>query len=139
MEIHVKQQMMHYLAGYAVESKLAPPEAVSWLDKNLEEGEWEDSDGEDLNKAVHLAKRLCGDNGHVWRMVRRMASWTDEALSHPRLWAVVEALSEQLLTVKTRMCGKRARRIMDKAWGENPLLPYMEMGQLWRRRFPLQH
>ncbi len=28
-----------------------------------------------------------------------------------------------------------ARRIMDKAWGDEATLPYMDMGRKWRRRF----
>ncbi|MCE5267230.1 MAG: hypothetical protein LLG00_05035 [Planctomycetaceae bacterium] len=70
-------------------------------------------------------------------MVRRTAKWTGEALDHPRLWPVVEALAAKLLTVKTRLSGPAAVRIMRQAWGGG-CLPYREMGPKWRRRFSVK-
>jgi hypothetical protein len=64
-----------------------------------------------------------------------MAAWTDEAFSHPKLWAVVVALAERLMTIKTRMCGTRVCDIMDNAWNEEAAVPYLKMGPTWRRRF----
>jgi hypothetical protein len=65
-------------------------------------------------------------------MLRTVARWTDEALDHPQLWKVVEALTEELVTVKTRMSGNRVERIIRRAWGHGS---YLEMGPQWRRRF----
>lgn len=144
MRFLAKCHMMHLLAGYAVESRLAnpngvPEDAVAWLDIQLDEGEWEDEDNKDLNEAVRIAKYICGDSDNARRMVRRMSVWTDEAVLHPRLWAVIKALAEQLLTIKTRMSGDRVRRIMKKAWGEsNTLVHFLEMGRQWRQRFPFR-
>jgi hypothetical protein len=135
LRIQAKQRMMHDLAGYGTEGKLNPVDDWHWLDIQLDEGEWEYSEGDDINRAVKVAKAVCGDNGNAWRMLRKMAAWTDEAILHPRLWAVIDALAKQLVTVKKRMGGIKAYRIMEKAWGENTGLPYMDMGRQWRRRF----
>ena len=137
VRMHAQREMLYRLAGYATEGKLSPPDSMHWLETALEEGEWEWNEEEDLSKAVKLANAVCGDNGNAGRMLRRMASWTDEALSHPRLWGVVEALAEQLATVKGRMSGHKAYLIMKEAWGEGTL-PYLEMGRRWRRRFCLR-
>jgi len=127
-----KPQIMVYLAGPATEWRLAPDDAHygHWLEMCLDETQYEDGPG-DLTKAQRIAKPLRGGR----QLLRRMAAWTDEALAHPRLWAVVAALAEQLLTVKTRMSGKRAQRIMADAWGEGAGPPVMEMGPQWQRRF----
>jgi hypothetical protein len=131
--LHVKQRMMYLLAGYAAASRFSDRANATWLDDCLDE--WECVKGDDLHQAFDLAKSVWGDNGNAWRMLRRMASWTDEALSNPRLWAVVNALAEQLLTVKTRISGNRVCKTMNDVWGEIANLPYMEMGRHWRRRF----
>jgi hypothetical protein len=130
--------MMFDLAGYAAVSRLSNPPDATWLEARLDEGEWEYSEDEDIHKAVNTAKVICGDNNRAWKMLRRMASWTDEAVSHPQLWALVEALAAQLLAAKTRISGNRAERIMDDAWRGPSGLPYMEMGQRWKRRFSIK-
>lgn len=94
----------------------------------------ESDSGEDINRALQAARIVCGDNGHAWRMLRMVAAWTDEAMMHPRLWAVAVALGEELTIVKRRMSGSRVCQIMSKAWGETCGLPYREMGRQWRKR-----
>jgi ribosomal protein L39E len=135
LRVQVKQRMMYLLAGYAAASRLRQSPNEKWREEELEEGEWEYEETGDIHKTVELARAVWGNNGNAWRMVHRMASWADEALCDPRLWAAVKALGEELLTVKTRMCGNGICRIMDNAWGEEIALPYMEMGPTWRRRF----
>ena len=137
---HGKQLMMFYLAGYAAEHRLAPASSWHWLDEQMDMADcrWNRTDPRgrhDLSIAIELAKALHGTHGNAWRFLRQMAAWTDEALSHPRLWGVVVALAEQLATAK-KIGGNRVCRIMDGAWKE-ACLPYMEMGPKWRRRFSI--
>ncbi len=101
----------------------------------LEEDDWESSKTHDLSRAVSLAKAWCGDNGHAYRMLRRVAAWTDEALADPRLWAATTALAERLRTTRTRLSASTAIRIMDRAWGKAKGRPLEEMGRKWQRRF----
>jgi len=134
-----KQQVMCNLAGYAAEHRVCPSEYGSWLDEELDMNglDWYEDDPHDTHdmaRAVRIAKALRGDNGNAWRLLRQMAAWTDEALSNPKLWAVVVALAEQLVAVKTHMRGSRVCKIMDNAWNEAGM-PYLKMGPNWHRRF----
>ena len=135
-----KRLMMVYLAGFAAEHRLCPSENSHWLEEQFNTAEWDESDPHDrhdIARAIRIAKAIRGDNGNATRLLRQMAAWTDEAFSHPRLWAVVVALAEQLAAVKTRMGCKRVWGIMDKAWNEAGV-PCMNMGRKWRRRFPVK-
>jgi hypothetical protein len=146
IRIKAEQVLMFLLAGFATEPKLKPaffaavpkqlfPGPLWYEMQLLAMGADEAESLCDIRKALILANTVCGDEQKARRMVRVIAGWTDEALAHPRLWAVVEALGEELLAIKTRMSGKCACQIMEKAWGGNDALPYMEMGAVWRRRF----
>jgi hypothetical protein len=135
-----KRLMMHHLAGYAAQHRVCPSEYGSWLDEQIDMNglDWNEvdpHDTHDMARAVRIAKAIRGDNGNAWRSLRQMAAWTDEALSHPKLWAVVVALAEQLVAIKTRMSGNRICDIMGNAWEEGDV-PYLKMGPQWRRRFP---
>ena len=136
-----KESMMVSLAGYSAEHRLCPSQYGNWLDEQLNMNgiDWNEDDPEDIHdmaRAVRLAKALRGDNGNAGRLLRQMAAWTDEAFAHPQLWAVVVALAEQLVAIKTRMSGNRVCDIMDNAWNEEAAVPYLKMGPQWRRRFP---
>jgi hypothetical protein len=138
-ELLAQQSVMHDLAGYAAQSRVDPALGGDWFDRLLAEGGWEHVEDHDVNRAVRVSKALRGDNGDGWQFLRRMAFWTDEALNHPWLWAVVEALAERLQTVKTRISGGQAVDIMAKAWPwAGDKLPFVEMGQEWRRRFAVE-
>jgi len=135
-----KRSMMGYLAGYSAEHRLCPSE-YGWLAKQLDMHgiDWDEDDRHDIHdmaRAFRIAKRLHGDNDDAWRLLSQMAAWTDEALSHPKLWAVVVALAEQLVAIKTRMGCKRVWGIMDNAWNEASV-PCLQIGRKWRRRFPI--
>lgn len=135
-----KRLMMDNLAGYAAEHRVCPSEYGTWLDDQLDMGgcDWSEDDPHDIHdmaRAVRIAKAIRGDNGNAWRLLRQMAAWTDEALSHPKLWAVVVALAEQLVAIKTRMGGNRVCDIMDNAWKEEAGTPFLDMGPKWQRRF----
>jgi hypothetical protein len=136
IKINTKGSMMFDLAGYAAQHRVSTEDydGLHWLDTELDDPEWECIEIHDINRAVTRAKTLHGDTGNAWRLLRQMARWTDEALAHPRLWAVVVALAERLATAKRRMSGDTVCRIMDGAWGKGTL-PYIEMGSKWRRRF----
>ena len=138
--LHTKQDVMNCLAVYAAENRIRPSDYDHWLDEQLDMNgcDWSEGnpkDPHDVARALRAAKNLRGDNGNAWRFLRQMASWTDDALSHPRLWDVVATLAERLAGGKARMSGAVACRIMDKAWGDETALPYMDMGHKWRRRF----
>lgn len=138
--LNTKRDVMNCLAGYAAENRIRPSDYDHWLDEQLDMNgcDWSEGnpkDPHDVARALRAAKNLRGDNGNAWRFLRQMASWTDDALSHPRLWDVVATLAERLAGVKARMSGAVACRIMDKAWGDEATLPYMDMGRRWRRRF----
>ncbi|MBN2577646.1 MAG: hypothetical protein JXB10_01465 [Pirellulales bacterium] len=137
MQLQAKMKIMYFLGGYAAEGRVGKYQNEHWFQEEIDSGDWEFSEGEDINKAVSLAKVVWGDNGQAWKILRRLAAWTDEALSHPRLWSVVNALSERLIAVKRRISGGRVCKIMEDAWGE-PGLPCMEMGRQWRRRFNMK-
>jgi hypothetical protein len=160
----IAKSMMMNLAGCAAERRVSEPgtfmpnlfdeyskgyqlPATSWLDYRLPcDGEWTEADqakwdwyfgpaGTDIHNAVTTACEFYGANHKARRLLRRMVTWTDEAIAYPRLWAVVEALAEQLLLARARIMGNRARRIMEEAWGESSAKkPYLEMGAKWRRR-----
>lgn len=132
--LQAKQWLVHDLAGYAAQSRVDQELGGTWLDSLLDEGEWQYCDSHDISRAVCASNALYGNGGNAWRFLRQMAFWTDEALDHPRLWAVVESLAERLQAVKTRISGRRVLDIMEKAWPD-AVLPVMEMGQKWRRRF----
>ena len=132
--LQAKQWLIHDLAGYAAQSRVDHDLGSNWFKVILEESGWECFDDHDLHRAVCASKALCGNGSHAWRLLRQMASWTDEALDHPRLWAVVESLANRLQTVKTRISGRRVMSIMDKACPD-AVLPVMDMGHNWRRRF----
>jgi len=88
----------------------------------------------DLTRARRIAEALYGETGRAWAYLRRMAEWTDEAASDPRLWRVIAALAERLVIAKT-LGRDRAWAIMETAWGDSDSLPILEMGRKWRRRF----
>ena len=146
LQFQAKQQIMGLLAGHAAENLLGGGDVESWISCRMQEREElsEDHDpflwdkGTDLYHAFEIAKVVHGDNGLAVRMIRRVATWTDEALSHPRMWAVVEALAAQLMNIKTRMSGRRAERIMLRAWGVlYEGIPFLTMGRKWKRRFTI--
>ena len=103
-----KRRVMQLLAGFAAQWRVCPSDFAgypSWFDAVCATfpEKWDDSDEgsfHDMAAAVRTAKHLYGDNGSAWAFLRRMARWTDEALQYPRLWAVVQALADRLLTVK---------------------------------------
>lgn len=129
-----QKYVMYDLAGFAAEARLDGDSGSVWLDDLLDMDEWECNDTHDFHRAVQVSKALFGDNGHARQFVKRMASWTEEALADPQLWSVVESLAERLQTVKTRIFGGRVADIMAKAWGEPSGLPWRKMGTKWRRR-----
>jgi hypothetical protein len=133
-----QKYVMYDLAGFAAEARFDGHSGSVWLDDLLDMDEWECDDTHDVHRAVQVSNALCGDNGHAWRFVKRMASWTDEALAEPRLWAVVESLAERLQMVKTRISGSRVADVMAKAWGEPSGLPWKKMGTKWRRRLTVK-
>jgi hypothetical protein len=135
-----KRLMMVYLAGYAAEHRLCPSANGHWLEEQFNTAEWDESDPHDrhdIARAIRIAKALRGDNRNATRLLRQMGAWTDEAFSHPKLWAVVVALAEQLVAVKTRMGGNRVCKIMDNAWNEAGV-PCLKMGRKWRQRFSMK-
>lgn len=139
-EVEAKQAIMHGLAGYAAQARIYPP-PYHWFDVCWEQQDsydWNPEDAassDDVIAALHIARTMKGRNGNAYRLLKRMADWTDEALSHPQLWAVVQALAESLLTTKRRMGASRVCRIMQSAWGNDLPRPYAQMGRKWRRRF----
>jgi len=131
---------MFFLAGHAALSRgfepIDPNDKRHWLNRIVEDGLWQRNEAaEDINKALRLAQTVRGEFDRAVTILCKMASWTDQAMHHPKLWAVVVALAEELSTVKARMGGKRACSIMDKTWVASGPLPYMAMGYKWRRRF----
>jgi hypothetical protein len=137
-ELKTTQEIMNSLAGGAAENRVSILKNPYWLDEEMALASSKQlSSQHDVAHALRLAEHLCGSNDIARKEIRRMASWTDEALSHPRLWGVIEALAEKLAAVKYRMGGTRACRIMNKAWGHETALPYLEMGPKWRRRFSM--
>ena len=136
--LQAERRIMCDLAGETAENLAKPLGCPDWLDAYLNAIEYEDGEPlPEITRAINIAKLACGDNGNALRFLRRMAKWTDEALAHSRLWAVVEALAEQLTLVKIRMSGSRACGVMENAWGNPGSLPYMVMGPRWRRRFSM--
>lgn len=104
-----------------------------WLDE-LFEDHWDEEliDNTDLTKTIKMAKALHDTPGRQQQFINRMAQWTEEALSMPHLWRLVEALGERLNTQKS-MTGDSALRIMQKAWGDRGSLPFYEDPK-WKRR-----
>lgn len=157
--LKAQQVVMYSLAGMAAESRVeyvpefaAKAIAVAremkaqlgfntplWFYEVASPQELEIYEGEhDFDKAHQVAQALYGDSGKCWEFLERMAVWTDEALSHPRMWAVVEALAERLQTIKTRLSAQAAIKIMSAAWGESTGLPYLQIGPDWEQRFPVK-
>ncbi len=65
-----------------------------WLDWELNEWEADGSDpGHDMGKAIAVTGTLYGNSKRAETFVRRCAMWTDELMTHPRCWRVVEALA----------------------------------------------
>jgi hypothetical protein len=136
---------MAELAGYAAENQFHIENRNTFVCKNPD---WHadllvrlesDCEGDnDVSRARTLAVSLCGAPGGVRKSLRRLAAWTDEALRHPRLWAVVVALAERLQTVDGELPGDEARAVMAQAWGGQGGFPYLDMGLKWRRRFGTQ-
>ncbi len=133
-----QRECMVRLAGYAAQSRVDDElrGEVWYLDILLDCEEWEYDEDHDINRAVSAAKGFYGDNGTAWRLLKRMASWTDEAFNHPQLWAGVESLAERLQSVRRRISGGRVFGILNKAWPDAKL-PCLNMEKKWRRRFVL--
>ena len=123
-----------YSAQYRVLSDTEGCDFGDWLNLTIELG-YRPEDR--LGRAFRAAKLLCQDDKKAWQMFWLKASWADEAMSHPKLWCVTEALAERLLAVKRRMPGEQAVQIIEDAWGKAPKLglPFLEMGSQWRSRF----
>jgi hypothetical protein len=62
-----------------------------------------------------------------------VAGWTDEVLSEPRAWRVVEALAAELLRAET-LDRDPAWQVMAAAWGAGRTVPILELGRKWRGR-----
>jgi len=137
MKREAERRVMADLAGPAAADRVRDSEGY-WYDELMEDwGLLGDDPNHDAGLAVVLTKALYGDTGRAWQFLRRMAQWTDEALSHPQVWAVVEALADRLQSTKTRLSGSSANRIMDRAWGLPGTFPLAHMGRTWRRRLGL--
>ena len=87
----------------------------------------------DFPQAMEAAKMVYANSDQADQFAELIATWTEDALTIPRLWAVVEALAEQLKSVE-RLEGDDAREVMVTAWGDGDLPPYMHVGSEWRRR-----
>lgn len=132
-----QKEMMCKLVGLAIEGRVAEPSGyASWLECELDWDAMGDTRS-DFRYAIQAAKLMQGHNGEdADKLLYQTARWVDEALSHPRLWAVVESLAKQLLTVTPPMPGRRAFQVMNKAWGRKSRLPLLELGPEWKQRFP---
>lgn len=134
-----QRSVIFHLAGYAAQSRVDPNLGEEWLCEMLDTGEDLLYEEGDIGRAVRDSEALYGENSSACWFLNRMFIWTEEALSHPRLWGVVEALANRLQTVKTLISGAAIIEIMENAWGKSPE-PYrgaawMQMGYKWRRRF----
>lgn len=123
---------MEMLGGPCAENMLVNGDS-RWLDRLYESHRDHNLTGQtDLSRVIRYSRALYGDAGMADRFIRRMATWTQEALSMPRLWGVVESLAERLINQKT-MSGDAAYTIMGKAWGDKEHVPYCSIKK-WRRR-----
>jgi hypothetical protein len=139
MRIAAVKQIMCNLAGtaaaYRVDPEADPDLHDIWYDQLIEDNAC--PGGKDMALSIRVAQALYGDTGRAWQFLRRMARWTDEALSHPQVWAVVQALADRLQSTRARLSGSTANRIMDRAWGLPGTFPLLLMGRKWRRRCEL--
>ena len=90
--------------------------------------------GGDFAQAMEAAKLVYADADQADQFAEQIAAWTEEALTIPRLWAVVKALAKQLESVDLLEAAD-ALATMTTAWGDGDLPPYMDVGSEWRRRF----
>ena len=68
------------------------------------------------------------------RWLATLRDWTQELLSAPRVWTVVETLALQL-TATDVLDDLDAMIVMDEAWGTQDAIPIESLGARWRRRF----
>lgn len=130
--------LMGFLAGPCVDS-LRGLLGKDWLNELLNNQSQMESRTSDISAAVEIAAvyHYHADYVAQRRMLRTAAKWTEEALSHPRLWAVVEALAKRLKRHQT-MAAYVAWQIMGDAFGPCDGTPYKSFGKQWQRRFSIR-
>jgi hypothetical protein len=127
---------------------------AGWISEGIDSGQLVGLKGEytregwcyDWDKAIATGRAVYGCT-QVNRFLHRMAAWTLDAVTHPRIWPVIAALAERLQSATSRMYRREAYEVMDAAWGEGRKtqsyypweremsLPCLSMGPQWRRRF----
>jgi hypothetical protein len=88
----------------------------------------------DFYQAWNIARAAYRTELGAARFMGRMMVWTEQAFEHPQMWAAVESLAERLFSVKTRLSGITACKIMADAFGSKCECPYLTMGRRWNRR-----
>lgn len=127
------KSIMLYLAGPCAENKFGPREP-DWFDQYMDLACYL-IEGSDFSHALAAAAALYGNTHKADQWVRRISTWTDEAMDDERLWLVVETLAQRLLQTD-RLEGQEAIEIMAKTWGVNRQPLCFE--SRWRRRFKIK-
>jgi hypothetical protein len=136
--VHLARIVMISLAGPCAQNKVGK-HSKFWLDELIEE-DWAGrrrNESQDVVKAIRAVQFIKGANR--WEpFLRKVASWTEEALSHPRLWAAVSSLAKGLKRAK-RLSAYQAFDLLDAGWGDlDGSTPLSAMGKEWKRglQFP---
>ena len=132
--------IMLWLSGPAAGNRFCS-DGGDWFEREISDyfDEIHDSTA-DICRAVKVAQSIYGENGTGWlKFLRTIAKWTDEAISHPRVWSMVSALGMKLETQNT-MTASSAIKIIEHACGNerdwNEPIRLRRLGPNWKRRLP---
>lgn len=104
-----------------------------WLDELIDEHFGDE--GTDIANAIAAAAAVYPTERRQFGFLRRVAGWTDEAFSDPRVWSAVASLAARL-EVADLVEADEAFDLMAAGWGEDaPGMPILALGRKWRRRF----
>jgi hypothetical protein len=125
------REAVQCFAGPAAEWEATGDPDDHWFSHLCKAADYEENS--DFDDALLFARKVTNSEGKAWLLLRRIAAWTDELLSLPRVWKTVESLANSLHH-GIEMPGAVACEIMERAWGGDHRLPIFTLGRKWRRR-----
>lgn len=138
-QLNATAMIMQKLAGPAAGSRFDGT-GSEWFSVTFEEyGHLERSLIESSDMGLSIKAARAGVGNKRWlSFLEKVAKWTEEAVSHAKVWKIIEALATRLETQQT-MQASSAIRIIEKSAGDDWSAPIRlhSLGAKWEKRLPL--
>ena len=135
-KLNATKIIMQKLAGPCAQNRVTRRD-TEWFRCPMLRRDWKGGEQPDFAQATEAAKFVYDDADQANQFAEQIATWTEQALIIPRLWAVVEALAKQLESVDL-LEAVDALATMTTAWGDGDIPPSMHVGPDWRKRLSIR-